>query len=273
MSKNNAAACGRVWGSRGEQAGGGEAAFPARDRENLFLSIKEALDGHRIETGAERKAEVAAKHESRKIGEKSRAANAAQADSSQSERTSTGVDPAEAKSRQEGEGLGRAAGAEIAAESRAVDASEAESGALETPKDESRQVGPQEEAARVFNEGGQEALKAPRHEYSNIVVVEADGGQLEQVAEGEDTWMVKIYKEIERKSKEAEVDPALENGSRIFEMDPSDPYIQRLAAAVRQVRRCSPGLILFCVAIGAILGQLHQYQDNHSIDAHILLAT
>ncbi len=61
-------------------------------------------------------------------------------------------------------------------------------------------------------------------------------GSGEGSEEEKDTWMVKIYKEMEQKSKEEVKDPALENGSRIFELDESDPVVQRLMGLVRQVR-------------------------------------
>ncbi|CAL8470571.1 g10113 [Coccomyxa elongata] len=46
--------------------------------------------------------------------------------------------------------------------------------------------------------------------------------------EEEDTWMVKLYKEMEQKSKEEVKDPALEAGSRIFDVEASEPAVQRL---------------------------------------------
>ena len=46
--------------------------------------------------------------------------------------------------------------------------------------------------------------------------------------EEEDTWMVKLYKEMEQKSKEEVKDPALEAGSRIFDLEASEPAVQRL---------------------------------------------
>lgn len=56
--------------------------------------------------------------------------------------------------------------------------------------------------------------------------------------------MVKMYKEVEQKSKEVKKDPALENGSRIFELHPSEPVVQRLMSLVRQVRSGPSGFYL-----------------------------
>lgn len=58
-----------------------------------------------------------------------------------------------------------------------------------------------------------------------------DEGAMSEGANGgeeEDTWMVKLYKEMERKSKEEVKDPALEAGSRIFDVEASEPAVQRL---------------------------------------------
>ncbi|BDA45834.1 hypothetical protein COCOBI_07-6210 [Coccomyxa sp. Obi] len=58
-----------------------------------------------------------------------------------------------------------------------------------------------------------------------------DEGAMSEVVlsgEEEDTWMVKLYKEMERKSKEEVKDPALEAGSRIFDVEASLPAVQRL---------------------------------------------
>lgn len=51
--------------------------------------------------------------------------------------------------------------------------------------------------------------------------------------EEEDTWMVKLFKEMERKSKEEVKDPALEAGSRIFDLEASEPAVQRLLALLQ----------------------------------------
>ena len=55
--------------------------------------------------------------------------------------------------------------------------------------------------------------------------------------EEEDTWMVKIYKEIEQKSKEVVKDPAFEAGSRIFDLEASDPSVQRLLGLLQVCHR------------------------------------
>ncbi|CAL5220429.1 g2443 [Coccomyxa viridis] len=54
--------------------------------------------------------------------------------------------------------------------------------------------------------------------------------------DGEDTYMVKMWKELEEQRKQEELDPAKEAGSVIIELPGSDPGVQRLKALGAQLR-------------------------------------
>ena len=47
---------------------------------------------------------------------------------------------------------------------------------------------------------------------------------------------MRIYKEVEQRNKYPPPDPALENGSGLYEVDEDDPYVQRLLALASEVR-------------------------------------